>query len=148
MVESWWSHGTDLVSVVSVERALVNNPHVDRLLVQLLHPELLPPLESLDNTVDGLLCLLPRLIENMFPKPDIETLRNIWPFRRIFPTTNLITYSSLDLSLSKSSVRMPEDPNSCNLVIALCRTFSSSFEVGGSFSIPKSKRMRYRDTFN
>ena len=78
----------------------------------------------------------------------MKTLRNIWPFRRRFPRTNLITYSSLDLSLSKSSVRMPEDPNSCNLVIALCRTFSSSFEVGGSFSIPKSKRMRYRDTFN
>ena len=66
----------------------------------------------------------------------------------IWQTTNLATYSSLDLSLSRSSVRMLEDPNSCNLVRALCRTFSSSFEVGGSFSIPKSKRMRYRDTFN
>ena len=59
-------------------------------------------------------------------------------------TTNLDTYSSLDLSLSRSSVRMLEDPISCNLEIALCRTFSSSFEVGGSFSIPK--RMRYLDS--
>ena len=55
-----------------VQRALVDHTHVDRALVQLLHPELLPPLESLDDTVDSVLCLLTRLIENMFPKPDIE----------------------------------------------------------------------------
>ena len=86
MVESWCCHGeshggvsTNLVSVVSVEGSLVNHPHIDRVLVQLIHSELLPPLEGLDNDVDGLLCLLPRLIEDMFPKPDIETLRNIWP---------------------------------------------------------------------
>ena len=135
---------------MSVERALVNNPHVQRILVQLIHSELLPPLESLDNTVDGLLCLLPRLVEDMLPKPDIEKPRNNYPTQeeRKFPSTNLVTYSSLDLSLSRSSVRMLEDPNSCNLLMAFCRTFSSSFEVGGSFSIPKIERMRYRDTFN
>ena len=76
--EVWWSHGDSphLVSVVSVQRALVDHTHVDRALVQLLHPELLPPLESLDDTVDSVLCLVARLIENMFPKPDILELRD------------------------------------------------------------------------
>ena len=69
------SLSTHLVSVVSVERALVNDPHVQRILVQLIHSELLPPLESLDNTVDSLLCLLSRLIENMFPEPEIDRKR-------------------------------------------------------------------------
>ena len=123
---------------MTVERSLSDEGHVDGLLSQFVCTKLPPPLQSFDNAVDSFFGLISRLIKDMLPEP-----QQFYFFSRSLNIENEYreTYSSLDLILSRSAGIILE-PISSNFEIAFFRTFSSSLEVGGSFSVPKRNNRR------